>query len=267
MTMLRPVARAMRASARGSRARLTFVGSITVCPPARWKSVISSCAVCSSSRRRLSRFELKCCRTQPTFASVTGWCASALSLAAAGSRNITSKSMSRCSCGSVTPRRPVSIGPRTVCALPESAVGIRAPCECVRLYARRAGRQARAVAMPTVMSHAVIGLTLGTLTSFPHRRRAFWLASAILPVLPDLDVFGRAFGISFYSTWGHRGMSHSFAAAAVIGVVAALLLHRRLGARPAPLAVYFAAITASHGVLDALTDGGPGVAFFAPFDT
>jgi inner membrane protein len=116
------------------------------------------------------------------------------------------------------------------------------------------------------MSHAVVGVALGTLTSFPQRRRTFWLVSALLPVLPDLDVFGRAFGISFYSMWGHRGVSHSFVAAAVIGVVAALLLHRRLGARLAPLAVYFAAITASHGVLDALTDGGPGVAFFAPFD-
>jgi inner membrane protein len=120
--------------------------------------------------------------------------------------------------------------------------------------------------MPTVMSHALAGVALGTLTSFPQRRRAFWLTSALLPVLPDLDVFGRAFGIAFYSTWGHRGVSHSFVAAGVVGTVAALLLHRRLGARLAPLAVYFAAITASHGVLDALTNGGPGVAFFAPFD-
>src|ERR687883_132101 len=104
--------------------------------------------------------------------------------------------------------------------------------------------------MPTIMSHAVVGVALGTLSSFPRRRRLFWLVSGVLPVLPDLDVFGRAFGISFYSMWGHRGMSHSFVGAAVIGVVAAWLLHRRLGARPAALAVYFAAITASHGVLD-----------------
>ena len=30
---------------------------------------------------------------------------------------------------------------------------------------------------------------------------------------------------------------------------------------------YFAAVTASHGILDALTDGGLGIAFFSPFDT
>jgi inner membrane protein len=124
-----------------------------------------------------------------------------------------------------------------------------------------------ATRMPTVMSHAVVGLALGTLTSFPHRRRAFWLASAMLPVLPDLDVLGRALGIPFYSAWGHRGISHSFAAAAVVGIVAARLLHHRLEAPLTPLAVYFAVITASHGVLDALTNGGPGVAFFAPFDS
>ena len=117
------------------------------------------------------------------------------------------------------------------------------------------------------MSHAVVGLALGHMTAFAYRRRAFWLASSLLPVLPDLDVLGRAIGIPFYSTWGHRGISHSLAAAAVIGVVTALVVHVRLGAKPAPLAVYFAIITASHGLLDALTTGGPGVAFFAPFDT
>jgi inner membrane protein len=33
------------------------------------------------------------------------------------------------------------------------------------------------------------------------------------------------------------------------------------------LFLYFFLCTASHGVLDALTDGGLGVAFFSPFDT
>ena len=120
--------------------------------------------------------------------------------------------------------------------------------------------------MPTVMSHAVVGVALGALTSVPLRRRAFWALSAVLPVLPDLDVFGRALGVPFYSLWGHRGVSHSLVAALVIGTMAALLCSRRLGMPAAALALYFATITASHGLLDALTDGGPGVAFLAPFD-
>ena len=31
--------------------------------------------------------------------------------------------------------------------------------------------------------------------------------------------------------------------------------------------LYFTVVTASHGVLDALTNGGLGIAFFAPFDS
>ena len=119
--------------------------------------------------------------------------------------------------------------------------------------------------MPTVMTHAVVGMAFGTLTRFP-KRWPFWIASAILPVLPDLDVVGLPFGVRFSSMWGHRGISHSFVAALVIGAIASALLHRTLAARPIPLALYFATITASHGVLDALTNGGPGIAFFAPFD-
>ena len=115
------------------------------------------------------------------------------------------------------------------------------------------------------MTHAVVGMALGTTTPFPHRWR-FWLASAVLPMLPDLDVVGLPFGVAFLSMWGHRGITHSLVGAAIIGAVAAALMFRVLGVRPAPLALYFAVVTASHGLLDALTNGGPGVAFFAPFD-
>jgi inner membrane protein len=120
--------------------------------------------------------------------------------------------------------------------------------------------------MPTVMTHAVVGVAAGTLTSFRARRPLFWVLSAALPMLPDLDVFGAAFGIRFTSMWGHRGITHSLLAAVIIGVVTALLTHRRLGTPRLDLALYFTAITASHGVLDALTNGGVGVAFFAPLD-
>ena len=35
--------------------------------------------------------------------------------------------------------------------------------------------------MPTVMTHAAVGVALGTLTSFPARRRLFWIVSVALP--------------------------------------------------------------------------------------
>jgi inner membrane protein len=81
-------------------------------------------------------------------------------------------------------------------------------------------------------------------------------------MLPDADVIGFAFGIRYGDLLGHRGLSHSLLCAAVVGV----LVGRMLGGRAATC-LYFAAVTASHGILDAMTSGGLGIAFFSPFDT
>src|SRR5882672_6913282 len=114
----------MRARARGSRPIVVGVGSMTVRPPARLNSKISSWATCSSRRRRLSRFALKFWRTQPRLARLTGSHARPLSPAAAGSANITLKSIKRCSCGSVIPIASRSIAPSTVWICPPSGRGI-----------------------------------------------------------------------------------------------------------------------------------------------
>src|SRR5260370_23804321 len=72
MMMLRPVARATRASASGSRARPRLVGSTKVWPPACLKRSASSRATASSSSWRWSRWERKWWRTEPRFARLTG---------------------------------------------------------------------------------------------------------------------------------------------------------------------------------------------------
>ena len=83
-------------------------------------------------------------------------------------------------------------------------------------------------------------------------------------MLPDADVIGFAFGVRYADLLGHRGLSHSFVFAAVVaGLVATTFEARRR--QWLWLAAYFAAVTASHPLLDALTDGGLGVALFAPF--
>ena len=81
-------------------------------------------------------------------------------------------------------------------------------------------------------------------------------------MLPDADVIGFGFGIRYGDLLGHRGFSHSLLFAALTGII----VGRMLGGR-VPGMVYFGLVTASHGILDALTDGGLGVAFFSPFDT
>ena len=53
----------------------------------------------------------------------------------------------------------------------------------------------------------------------------------------------------------------------VVGAgAAALAVRGKRGHSFMKLAIFFAAITASHGLFDAMTNGGLGVAFFAPLD-
>lgn len=87
-------------------------------------------------------------------------------------------------------------------------------------------------------------------------------------VIPDLDVIGFDFGIRYGDFWGHRGFTHSIVFVALLAAAAVAIAFRI--APPSigrfSLWLYFFLATASHGLLDAMTDGGLGVAFFAPFD-
>jgi inner membrane protein len=87
-------------------------------------------------------------------------------------------------------------------------------------------------------------------------------------VVPDLDVIGFQFGIKYGDFWGHRGFTHSLTFAALLAVAVVGIASRRslptLGRFT--MWAYFFLATASHGLLDAMTDGGLGVAFFSPFN-
>lgn len=119
--------------------------------------------------------------------------------------------------------------------------------------------------MPTVFTHAAVGAGLAAVAPLARRPRLLLAASAGLAMLPDADVVGLAAGVPWGSMWGHRGISHSLPVAVLLGVVAAAVLARRTGLPRPALAVHLAVVTASHGVLDAMTSGGSGIAFLAPF--
>jgi inner membrane protein len=92
----------------------------------------------------------------------------------------------------------------------------------------------------------------------------FWFLAVLCAGIADIDVIGFYIGIPYGSFWGHRGMTHSLVfAAAIAGAVA--FAWQGIPREKAGLAVLLFLITASHGMLDALTNGGLGVAFFAPF--
>jgi inner membrane protein len=93
-------------------------------------------------------------------------------------------------------------------------------------------------------------------------RRAGLLLSA-LSLAPDLDVIGMRFGVPYGAEWGHRGATHSLLCGVVVALATALALRQDLPFRWfAPIAV---AVLVSHGLLDAMTDGGRGVALLWPW--
>lgn len=98
--------------------------------------------------------------------------------------------------------------------------------------------------------------------------RRVLLLGVLCSIVPDLDVIGFSFGIQYGDLWGHRGMTHSllFAVLWSAGIVGLWFKQKARAARVG-IFVYLFLCIASHGVLDALTDGGLGVAFFSPFDT
>jgi inner membrane protein len=122
--------------------------------------------------------------------------------------------------------------------------------------------------MASVFSHAVAGVAIGAAFWRPGAPARYWVTGAILAAVPDLDSIGFRFGIQYGDMLGHRGLTHSLLFAAVLSAIVVAGVFPS-GAEPVPrsqLWLYLFLATASHGVLDALTNGGLGVAFFAPFD-
>ena len=122
--------------------------------------------------------------------------------------------------------------------------------------------------MASPFSHAVAALGISACFYQSRTPKRVWVLGTACSLLPDLDVLGFRFGIHYADFWGHRGFTHSLVFAASIAgvIVAAGFRHGVAEMRPLLMWSYFFLVTASHGFLDAMTDGGLGVAFFAPFD-
>lgn len=117
--------------------------------------------------------------------------------------------------------------------------------------------------MASAISHPAVLLALAPV--FRSVPRRFWWLGAVCSIFPDVDAIGFWLGIPYGHPLGHRGLTHSLSFAAAL---AALLTFVAAGPQTPRGAVFgfLFCCTASHGVIDALTDGGLGVAFLAPFD-
>ena len=124
--------------------------------------------------------------------------------------------------------------------------------------------------MASVFSHAVVASSLGAAGS-PSRQMPvrYWVTLAIIGALPDLDVALYPMGLNAPFILGHRGITHSLAFAAVFAALVVRLVFRDAAWRHAwsRLWLVFFVAMASHAILDAMTNGGQGIAFFAPFSS
>jgi inner membrane protein len=64
---------------------------------------------------------------------------------------------------------------------------------------------------------------------------------------------------------GHRGLTHSILFAAFLGALMTFLLAEHNMRSRLFIFIFLFLSTLSHAILDAMTNGGLGVAFFAPF--
>jgi inner membrane protein len=122
--------------------------------------------------------------------------------------------------------------------------------------------------LATAFTHAVAALAIGSGFYRPGVPKRVWAAGVACSVIPDLDAIGFKFGVHYGDFSGHRGFTHSLVFAAMLAVTFIIVAFRR-GAPPLDrtrLLAYLFLAAASHGLLDAMTNGGLGVAFFSPFN-
>ncbi|MGZ3657734.1 MAG: metal-dependent hydrolase [Bdellovibrionota bacterium] len=124
--------------------------------------------------------------------------------------------------------------------------------------------------MPTIITHGIVAFAMaGKARGIRelHRWRVL-VVCALCAMLPDIDYFGFKMSVQYSSMFGHRGFTHSIFFAALMALGASWLLHRRPQenfSRFCQLFLLLFAVTVSHPLLDAMTDGGEGVALFSPF--
>lgn len=122
--------------------------------------------------------------------------------------------------------------------------------------------------MASAFGHALVAVALGASFKKSLRIWKFWTIGIACSILPDVDVISFSFGIPYESFWGHRGFSHSLLFAFIIGITMTILFFpNKLKKFSGTLLIfYFSLCTALHGVIDAMTSGGLGCAFFSPWD-
>ncbi len=118
--------------------------------------------------------------------------------------------------------------------------------------------------MPTIFTHPAVPLAMALGLGRGSISRPLLAAGVVASMLPDLDVLAFRLGIPYAAALGHRGFSHSLLFALLLAALGACAA-RALATTPRRSFAFLFVATASHGVLDAFTNGGLGVALLWPW--
>ncbi|MCP4345943.1 MAG: metal-dependent hydrolase [Desulfobacterales bacterium] len=123
--------------------------------------------------------------------------------------------------------------------------------------------------MPSIITHSVVAIATGKTVTNEKMPIRFWLYAVACSCLPDADVIAFGFGIPYGHFFGHRGFFHSLFFALLLSLVALALFHSAQKCSPRQWLMVWACFfisAASHGILDAFTNGGLGIALLSPLD-
>ena len=118
--------------------------------------------------------------------------------------------------------------------------------------------------MPTIFSHPAVPIAIGLGLGKKIISKRLVAVGAIASILPDLDVIAFSFGIPYDAPLGHRGFTHSLFFALLVAGIGACA-YRWCQSSFSRTFWFLLVAMASHGMLDAFTNGGLGIAFFWPW--
>lgn len=125
--------------------------------------------------------------------------------------------------------------------------------------------------MASLFGHIAVSTALGH-GLFPQQvRPATLVVAGFCAFAPDLDVLTFYAGIPYSSEWGHRGWTHSLVFALIWGAAVGWLAQKFVPQSAnstqnnQSLLLWCILSTASHPILDMMTNGGRGCALWWPF--
>jgi inner membrane protein len=118
--------------------------------------------------------------------------------------------------------------------------------------------------MASLVTHPIVPLAIAAVLGRKAIPLSVLLLGVLLSVFPDADSIGFRFGIPYSSPFGHRGFTHSIGFAFVAAALASLLMRKTVSNHFAIFIFLFVSMF-SHGMLDAFTNHGNGVALLLPF--